>query len=628
MDDHLVALTGDWAVWRDFAVRSAGFPVTGLDVFGAPDEPARLQEVARNPAFREAVTWQSREAFASAVNKLADDTRESPARRRRREEVVASYWQRYCAKNDTIGFFGPLAWGSFAETGPAASIRAGDLVRECVVHLEVWAVEAVAAAAGVDAALPMSPYPERELRARLLDRPDSTERARAVAALDRLEGARDAVARAGRADLLGALSELDRVFEELTGREAARQDGDADGGRTVAYLDCMRDLDVTLGPEVLSELRATLPALLASSRWWCGVVYAAGRKRLEQVAGERGPGPLGPMLGELMSAAWTLHEELGREAEELQSRWGALLDAADDATIAERADAAFSDWGEAWPLSVYYSADLQIAADSINAIGEGDFTIAIGDFHGGSNPLGQGIFARRHPDPAAFNGWFSSDVGRQVVNLSSPGGVVPMTARMSPFVQGENFIHIVAGRGPSAPDGVRAVGIGELSVDEGHVGDRAGSFRLPLAEFLWLPVFISSIRAFDPFGRRGSDRITIGRTVVRRASWICAAGELPGGAEPDAVAEWARGEGMPRRVFVRSPLERKPIYVDLASPTLLRVLGRFVRPAAEKTPQAPVTFTEMIPQPDECWLADSGGRYTSEFRVVAVNRNRRAGISG
>ena len=29
-------LAGDWELWRDFAVCSAGFPVAGLDVFG-PD---------------------------------------------------------------------------------------------------------------------------------------------------------------------------------------------------------------------------------------------------------------------------------------------------------------------------------------------------------------------------------------------------------------------------------------------------------------------------------------------------------------------------------------------------------------------------------------------------------------
>jgi integrase len=48
-----VALGDDWLLWRDFAVRSAGFPVDGLDVFGLGDESARLRGVARDPAFRE-----------------------------------------------------------------------------------------------------------------------------------------------------------------------------------------------------------------------------------------------------------------------------------------------------------------------------------------------------------------------------------------------------------------------------------------------------------------------------------------------------------------------------------------------------------------------------------------------
>ena len=36
-------LAGDWSLWRDVAVRSAGFPVSGLEAFGGDDEAARLQ---------------------------------------------------------------------------------------------------------------------------------------------------------------------------------------------------------------------------------------------------------------------------------------------------------------------------------------------------------------------------------------------------------------------------------------------------------------------------------------------------------------------------------------------------------------------------------------------------------
>src|SRR3954463_6882410 len=156
-------LTDDWNLWPEFAIRSSGFPVEGLDAFG-PDEDTRLAAVARDPAFREAVAWQSRESLARAVDKLATGADGSPSRRRRWTDVVGSYWQRYCTKNDTIGFFGPLAWGSFAEEGGGIAGRARAPAGARGVHFETWAIEAVAKAAGVTAPLPIGPFPERALR--------------------------------------------------------------------------------------------------------------------------------------------------------------------------------------------------------------------------------------------------------------------------------------------------------------------------------------------------------------------------------------------------------------------------------------------------------------------------------
>src|SRR5262249_58776683 len=92
-----VGLAGDWSLWRDFAVRSAGFPVGGLDVFGGEDESARLSEVATDRAFAEAVIWQNRSAYETAVAKIAGRGAESGNRRRQRDGVVAGYWHRYCS---------------------------------------------------------------------------------------------------------------------------------------------------------------------------------------------------------------------------------------------------------------------------------------------------------------------------------------------------------------------------------------------------------------------------------------------------------------------------------------------------------------------------------------------------
>ncbi|HEU4427071.1 MAG TPA: lantibiotic dehydratase, partial [Pilimelia sp.] len=165
--DPLVELPGTgWHVWRSAVLRGPGFPATGLDLLGAPDcakvadahlaggadraefvaafdaatgqATARLCDIAADPLFREAVTWQS----LTSVEALDGLVRTGPAaprnsRQRQREILVTRYWQRYCGKNDTIGFFGPVCWtrfdtdtdGVLAEPGP-------DLVRHRVVDLE------------------------------------------------------------------------------------------------------------------------------------------------------------------------------------------------------------------------------------------------------------------------------------------------------------------------------------------------------------------------------------------------------------------------------------------------------------------------------------------------------------
>src|SRR5437867_2538224 len=140
MSEHLTELPGTgWRVWRDGLLRSAGFPGDVLESFANPacaavadaylDGDAEAAEfaaafekaaaelgqavydISADPRFREAIGWQN----PNALNGPAGVLRDGPAaprneRRRRREEVVAKYAQRYSGKNDTIGFFGPMCW--------------------------------------------------------------------------------------------------------------------------------------------------------------------------------------------------------------------------------------------------------------------------------------------------------------------------------------------------------------------------------------------------------------------------------------------------------------------------------------------------------------------------------------
>ena len=107
-------------------------------------------------------------------------------------------------------------------------------------------------------------------------------------------------------------------------------------------------------------------------------------------------GPIRPLLGELMAVAWDLHAQMADEQRELQHRWASLVEG-DVADVAERAAVAFADHEPAWRWSAYHSVDIQIAAADADAVRRGDFLIVLGDFHGGGNPLAQGLFAHRHP---------------------------------------------------------------------------------------------------------------------------------------------------------------------------------------------------------------------------------------
>jgi Lantibiotic dehydratase, N terminus len=620
--DH-VALSGDWALWRDFAVRSAGFPVSGLDDFGAGDEGARMGRVAADPLFREAVAWQNRQALTTQVDTIARGAPQTGSKRRRRETVVANYWQRYCAKNDMIGFFGPLAWGSIRDEGPAVAARSGGLVAGREVHFETWCMEAIARQMDPAIRVPLRLRPEREMRAQIRSLNDPAARDRATRVLDRLEAARDVVAAARGDDLVPALDAFDRTFSELTGDQPVRPDGGA-GGRTPLFLDCTRDLEIDVGPALVQELACSLPPFLDSARWYCGRSFALGQRIVaEEVTSAPVSQPLRQKLDRVMSALLALPRLLRPDLEELQRRWAILLAEGYTPSLADRGAAAFADASPAWPAAVYQSPDVQIAARSLKEIGSGQFLAVIGDFHP-ANALLQGMFSERHPDPDRLREDVHADLGSPLlygIPRRAPGML--LDARIVPSFTWPDDVHVAMGDGDRAPDGYRTITLDELLVDGDECTDRAASFRAPLAHLFYLPMFLAAMRTFDPFPVREhhGERITVGRTVLRRETWAADAGSIP--AETGDFAAWARARGLPRRLFCRPPGEPKPVYADLDSRLLTNSLHRMLRRVAAQDPRTPVLFTEMLPGPDECWLEHDGARYTSELRLVAVDLSRR-----
>lgn len=109
-----------------------------------------IREIARSNRFCEALTWQNRSAVRTALDPLLQNPQNEAARnsaQRQHEELVASYWQRYCVKNDTIGFFGPVGWVSLAPDDDHLFIRHGQqLVTARKTYWESWAMETLGAA--------------------------------------------------------------------------------------------------------------------------------------------------------------------------------------------------------------------------------------------------------------------------------------------------------------------------------------------------------------------------------------------------------------------------------------------------------------------------------------------------
>lgn len=174
---------GDWSGY--FWIRSTGFPIEWLDevalfpedvVFerwlenmraGAPDAVEAFRETLeqsrdalrcrmRDPAVREALFLSNPAALERIDRIAAPGPLHIDRRTRERLRLAWSYLQRFCAKNDTISFFGPIAWGRFAGTS-APSIRVarapGEWIAVRRVFFEHWVVRAVAQAVARDEAL-------------------------------------------------------------------------------------------------------------------------------------------------------------------------------------------------------------------------------------------------------------------------------------------------------------------------------------------------------------------------------------------------------------------------------------------------------------------------------------------
>jgi hypothetical protein len=693
-----------------------------------------LRNHAADPRFREALTWQNRRAVAVGVLDALPTGRASTttSEQRNNELIVASYLQRYCAKNDTIGFFGPWGWASFVDDGPAVEVRPGDaLLRARHLYFEQWPIDALAERIARDEGVkawvpprrsamvtrhgselrtregrhaakpaellvfeacdgmrlvseiaaqlladhgdifelesdvedtvraladagvlvwrfdvPLQYEPDRALAERIARIGDDELRARAEAELARLlNAAREVEAAAGDAERVAeALERLEQTFTDLTGLPPTRNAGETYGGRGIVFEETVRDVDVAIGPAVLDAAGPALALVLSSARWFTHEVGKAYRHAYRATYNDLANGATEvPFVDFWLRAQRLTYGSKERPADgpiaELHRRWASVLriDGAERRTqrtseeLAAAVAEAFAAPGPGWSWARQHSPDIMIAARGVEAILRGDFQIVLGEVHVALNSIDSAATVRHHPEPRQVQADVEIDVPEPrfatVLSRTWP----KVSVRTLPVLVGDKDFWLEM-NDEGAPSS-RRVTAGELFVGAGADGSlrartRDGRVDVDIVELLADEVLAVIMQEFRVVGRaRHVPRVTVDRVVVARETWAFDPGELPFAFEKDPAARflqvqrWARTQGLPRHVFVRSSVEVKPFYVDLASPALLAIFAKLVRKSAEAPGgPVPVTISEMLPGPDQLWLTDrEGERYAAELRCFAVD---------
>ncbi|MBP2479054.1 hypothetical protein JOF53_007926 [Crossiella equi] len=754
--------TGDWRLWSQFSLRGPGFPADGVlalapeglavaaDKFGPEDQlggtdwtvfreafdaasvvtARHLQGIAARPDFRAAVAWQNRTVLRTGIAPFLNWTPTAEGRSsmpRQREELVAHYWQRFCVKNDTIGFFGPVGWGSWDLDSRGLAVRPGSgLIEHSAVYFSSWAIDTLAKVIGEDPALrrwtaprrvsfvrvaddlvhlpgrppqpitaeqqavlarcdgtlapvdlaaeaglsevdlfavlddlvrrrwlvwrlevPTTAHPEAHLRSTLERVREPEVRERALAKLAVLERAKQRIHEAyGDADALSeAMAALETDFAELTATSAVRAKNSRTAPcRSLVYSDTRRSATATLGSAVLAEL-TPLGLCLTAARWMTGKFAAAMtghiRAAYERVLARQGRVDLGALWFECLPVPHPASErEIDAIQAELREKWSRVLDVPegarrvrlDSADIAAKVRAEFEPVGESWNIARYVSPDVLVLAEDAEAVERGEFELVLGELHVAMNTVGASLFALQHPDMSTLLAETTTDFpGPRLMPMLPKEQPPRWSTRSRPaLVRPEDyFVGMVDYT--ADPHNPRALNSADVTVSD--VDGRLVATLPDGAEFPLLDVFGNALtnRVMDRFTLRPrgehTPRITIDRMVVARETWRIGAAGLGFTAEKDEARrfvrarQWRTALDLPRFVFVTSPTEPRPFYVDFDSPVYVNILTKAARRLARTHPEGRLTLSEMLPAPDQAWLTDDQGqRYTSELRFVAVDQ--------
>jgi Lantibiotic dehydratase, N terminus len=709
-----LSLGDRWAVWPIAKLRTAGMPFRLLEQAGSG--PGAAAALAGDERIAAAIAWQNEAMtqtwlldYRSELRAGKDELR----RRNEREVKLIQYGQRYCAKNETIGFFGPVSWALLGTEDAVPVLDGSPLTRrDAVVCVETNLVQAIvdhyAGQERLRSLMPLRRSPVASVVGCTLRLPPGREipiTADQAAVWEMVDGTRSADELAsGSARYLDAVESLiafggvlvgpdvpmdgqpERVLETLAphlppadggqlrlalGELAARRaelldavsaediaaglqrlaaalrpilpdDQPAAGrrhfGRGMVYLETRSEAMLRIPDACVRDVGEPLALVLDTAAWLVrevGQCFAEQALRAHRRLALDGPVRLDTLLfalaGELEGAPGArVHEVVS----DFQQRWLAVIGDVSARSVRLRAEeiapmvrALFPAAAPGWAGSVQHSPDLLMRADPES----GALSWVLGELHLACNTLENRIAFVTHPyDQAAMLDLSARDMraGRVVTLFSRRSEHV--TGRTSPPLSShlpELYRYWCFSHDRTAPpDDTSEWASTQFEVVSSGDGliARCPSWEAPLNELLGDLLSALVGNRFRPLATAPhSPRVTVDDLVIARERWRFPARELIGGHRNPVLAREHAADtilraGAPRHVFAMSPVERKPVYVDLESPLLLRNLVHLARRADRAAEM--VDIAEMLPEPAALWTQTDEGPLTAEIRLAVAQR--------
>ena len=260
----------------------------------------------------------------------------------------------------------------------------------------------------------------------------------------------------------------------------------------------------------------------------------------------------------------------------------------------------------------------------------------MGELHLGLNTLDGVLFSEQNPQRADLYAAIAIDLPEPRIVPAMSSQFLPATRIQQSLALPKDYRLVTTTEVCEAPPS-RTLRMGDLILTEIAgtlvVQTRDGSLQWDALNVIgeYFSLVVGDAFSILPPSSH-APRITIDRMVVTRETWRLRADEVAFTQTTDAadgylqVRAWAQALGMPRFLFYRTPKEKKPCYLDLASPLYVELFIKEVRTMVNSEDAADfvLTLSEMLPDPDHAWLTDAQGtRYTSEIRIAAFDRKNK-----